>query len=57
MFTEATGDMIQVTIPIDYRSDAQVKNIMMVCSASIGGDYFTGGSGSVMWVDDIELVY
>ncbi|MDE6288543.1 MAG: PCMD domain-containing protein, partial [Muribaculaceae bacterium] len=59
VFKEATAgaDMIQVTIPIDYRSDAPVKNIMMVGSASIGGDYFVGGNGSTMWIDDIELVY
>ncbi|MDE6685319.1 MAG: PCMD domain-containing protein, partial [Duncaniella sp.] len=58
VFTEATGNnMIQVTIPIDYRSDAPVKNIMMVAAASMGGDYFTGGNGSTMWLDDLELVY
>ncbi len=59
VFTEATAgnDMIQITIPIDYKSDAPVKNIMMVGSASIGGDYFVGGNGSTMWLDDIELVY
>ncbi len=57
VFTENTGSMIQVTIPIDYKSDAKVKNIMMVASASIGGDYFTGGNGSTMWLDDVELVY
>ena len=30
---------------------------MVVCSASRWGDYFIGSDQSVMWVDDVELVY
>lgn len=59
-FTEATqGDqLVQVTIPLDYRrTDVRPSNILIVFSASKFGDYFTGGEGSTMYVDDIELVY
>ncbi|MDE6555420.1 MAG: PCMD domain-containing protein, partial [Duncaniella sp.] len=26
-------------------------------SASKAGDYFLGGEGSTLWIDDFELVY
>lgn len=59
IFTEAVGgdNMVEITIPIDYKSATQVENIIFVASASKMGDYFTGGQGSTMWIDDIELVY
>ena len=39
------------------RTDVVPTYIMCTASASIGGDYFTGGSGSKMWIDDLELIY
>lgn len=55
--TEGDG-MVQITIPLEYqRTDARPVNILFVCSASVYGDYFCGGEGSTMWVDDVELVY
>ena len=60
MFTEATaGDgMIEFEIPIEYfKSNIKAANIVVTMSASRYGDYFTGGDGSTMWVDDLELVY
>ena len=58
MFTENTAgeDMVEFTIPIEYRSDAMPKYISLVASASYLGDYFVGGDGSTMWLDDLELV-
>lgn len=48
----------QVVIPIKYtRLDVQPTNLMIVCSASRWGDYFTGSTKSEMWVDDFELIY
>ena len=56
--TSATNGMIEVTIPIDYNNMNEVpSNIIVCCSASAYGDYFAGGSGSVMYVDDFELLY
>ncbi len=55
--TEGDG-MVEVTIPIDYYNMNEVpSNIIVCCSASAYGDYFAGGSGSVMYVDDFELLY
>lgn len=60
IFTEATqGDgMIEFEIPIEYfKNDVKPSNIIIVASASRYGDYYTGGEGSTMWLDDLELVY
>lgn len=60
VFTEATsGDgLIQIEIPIEYRKEGvKPANIIVVASASRYGDYFQGAAGSVMYLDDIELVY
>lgn len=55
--TEGDG-LVLIEIPIDYRrTDIRPSNIIMVAAASRGGDYFTGSSSSVMWLDDLELVY
>ena len=58
--TSATaGDgMIEFTIPITYTNMNVVpSNIVICCAASAYGDYFSGSSSSVMYVDDFELLY
>ncbi len=43
---------------LEYKSTSRVpKYILITCSASKYGDYFTGGSGSVLTLDDFELTY
>lgn len=45
-------------IELNYRSTSRVpKYILMVASASKYGDYFTGGNGSDLYIDDFELSY
>lgn len=59
VFTEATpgSDMVEFNIPLEYRrTDVKAGHIVIVCSSSQYGDYFTGGP-SVMNLDDFELVY
>lgn len=31
--------------------------LIIVCSSSKYGDYFTGSTGSIMYIDDLELLY
>lgn len=59
VFTEATpgSGLVEITIPYEYYRDAQPKLIAVVCTASKYGDYFAGGKGTKMWVDDVEIVY
>lgn len=54
-----SGDaMVPFEITLDYRrTDVKPSYIMCTASASIGGDYFVGGNGSTMYLDDLELVY
>lgn len=59
-FTESTaGDgLIEVEIPLDYRSlDRVPTSIVVVASASKYGDYFSGGEGATMYIDDMQLIY
>ncbi len=43
---------------LDYYDTQRIpKYIIIVASASKYGDYFTGGNGSVLYVDDMELIY
>lgn len=59
IFTEKTaGDgLIPFTINLEYRSNKRPSAIILTCSASMYGDYFCGGNGSEMWLDDLQLVY
>lgn len=55
--TEGEG-MHEFVIPFEYRSMERIPNrIMLVAAASQFGDYFQGSTGSVMWLDDLELIY
>lgn len=55
--TEGEG-MHEFVIPFEYRSMERIPNrIMLVAAASEFGDYFQGSTGSVMWIDDLELIY
>ena len=59
IFSEATaGDgMVEFTVPLNYnRTDILPSYILCTASASNGGDYFAGGA-SVMYLDDLQLVY
>lgn len=53
-----TSGWKEFTIDLKYRDlTRQPKYIIVVASASKYGDYFTGSSKSVMYLDDFELVY
>lgn len=53
-----TSDWKEFTIDLKYRDlTRKPKYIIVVASASKYGDYFTGSTGSLMYVDDFELIY
>lgn len=53
-----TDGWVTMDIKLDYRArDVVPTHMMIVCSASRWGDYFTGSTKSEMWVDDFELIY
>ena len=51
------AEYVHFTIPLVYRNDRTPKYIVIVGAASRYGDYFTGGKGSVLKLDEFELVY
>lgn len=60
VFTESTSgdEMKDFIINLNWKDCSKKPSyIIMVASASRYGDYFTGGNGSVMYLDDLELVY
>ena len=45
-------------IELQYRSTSRVPRYLQItCAASKYGDFFTGGAGAVLYVDDFELIY
>ena len=55
---QTTSSYQQITIPLEYRANNRTpRYIVIVASASKYGDYFIGGMGSTLWLDEMELVY
>ncbi len=63
IFTEnygPDGGLQELTIPLTYKDAAKTTKplyLVIVCTASYYGDFFCGGEGSCMYVDDFELIY
>ena len=58
--TAAKNGYTEFTMPLQYKEsqfDEQPTHLIVVCSSSKYGDYFTGGEGSTLYVDDFSLVY
>ena len=54
----ATDGYIEFTIPITYKSTLRTpKYVVISASASKYGDYFTGSTSSVMYVDEFSFIY
>ncbi len=46
----------EFVIPVTYRTTEKVPTYLQItCATSKYGDYFTGGNGSVMWVDQLSF--
>lgn len=52
-----TNGYIQFTIPLQYRNLNNPTYLVIAGAASRYGDYFTGGLGSTLYLDELELVY
>ena len=54
----ATSGYVEFTIPLEYRSLTRIPRYIVIAgAASKYGDYFTGGVGSVLYLDEFRLVY
>lgn len=55
---DSTDDWTKLELELDYRAKDRVPTyIIVVCSASKYGDYFTGGAGATLWVDNLKLSF
>lgn len=58
IISSSTNGWQQVEIPLSYKSlDQQPTHIIISCASSRYGDYFTGSSSSVLWIDNFRLEY
>lgn len=59
--TDTETSMKEITIPLDYEGyggyNRKPKSIIIVAAASRYGDYYEGSTSSIMWLDDVELIY
>lgn len=56
--SDAHSDYVEFTIPLEYRSLTKTpKYIVISAASSYLGDYFTGGQGSTMYVDEFSFEY
>lgn len=52
------SDWRQITIPLEYKSETEIPtHIVFSAASSIYGDYFVGSYSSVLWLDEVELIY
>ncbi len=55
--SEEVLDYQEFQIDLEYRDTRKPKYIMIVAASSRYADYFTGGVGSLLLVDEFELIY
>lgn len=54
----STDGWQEFNIPLQYRAtNRRPSYIVISCAASRYGDFFTGGTGALLYVDDFSLVY
>ncbi|MDE6097887.1 MAG: PCMD domain-containing protein [Muribaculaceae bacterium] len=57
-FGQDVNSYIPFEFELDYKSTSRTpRYILLTASASKYGDYFTGGNGAVLYVDNLELEY
>ena len=54
---DTEGKYVEFECVLEYRNDRKPKYLVAVACASLYGDYFTGGQGSVMHVDEWGFIY
>ncbi len=56
--SESSSQYQKFTLPLVYRDNTRIPKYLILAGASSRyGDYFTGGIGSTLFIDEFELVY
>ena len=56
-YNHTMDDYEKFTINIEYRNNRIPKYVVIVASSSALGDYFTGGEGSTLYLDEFRFIY
>ena len=51
------SDYVEFTLPLQYRDNRTPAYVVVVGAASRLGDYFTGGKGSTLLLDEFSLIF
>lgn len=55
---ESINDYVDIIFELDYKATDRIPHyILMTASASKYGDYFTGGRGATLYIENYELLY
>ena len=54
---DGQADWIEFELPLEYRDFRTPTYVIVTAASSYLGDYFTGGDGSVLYIDDFEFIY
>ena len=58
MLPKTEGDeYIEFTLPLEYRNYRTPKYIIIVACSSFYANYYTGGVGSTLYIDEFSLEY
>lgn len=54
---DGQADWIEFDLPLEYRDCRKPTYVIVTAASSYLGDYFTGGDGSVLLIDELEFIY
>lgn len=54
---DGVADWVEFELPLEYRDHRTPTYVVVTAASSYLGDYFTGGDGSVLMIDEFEFVY
>lgn len=54
---KATSGYVKFDIPVEYRNDRTPKYVVVMATSSHFGGYYTGGSGSTLYLDEFRFNY
>lgn len=57
LFKSTDSKYNEFTIPIEYYSDSTPTYVVVCGASSALGDYFTGGKGSTLYIDEFKFIY
>lgn len=55
--SDGNADWVEFVLPLEYRDTRTPTYVVVTAASSYLGDFFTGGDGSVLMIDELEFVY